>query len=92
MRLPRDVSGDDLIKALARLGYSATRQRGSHVRLTTEQNGAHSITVPRSDPLRIGTLSAILRDVAAHFEISRDELLKRLFEDGDADKNLAPDQ
>jgi predicted RNA binding protein YcfA (HicA-like mRNA interferase family) len=79
MRLPRDVSGDELIAALGQLGYTPTRQRGSHVRLTTEQNGTHRVTVPRTDPLRVGTLAAILRDVAAHFEISRDELQERLF-------------
>jgi predicted RNA binding protein YcfA (HicA-like mRNA interferase family) len=79
MRLPRDVSGDELITALGQLGYTSTRQRGSHARLTTEQNGTHSVTVPRSDPLRVGTLAAILRDVAAHFDISRDELRERLF-------------
>ena len=80
MKLPRNLSGDDLIKALGRLGYAPTRQRGSHVRLTTFQNGRHDVTVPRNIPLRVGTLAAILRDVAAHFEISRDELLERLFE------------
>jgi predicted RNA binding protein YcfA (HicA-like mRNA interferase family) len=80
MRLPRDLSGDDLIKALGRLGYAPTRQRGSHVRLTTEHNGRHDVTVPRSDPLRVGTPATILRDVAAHFGISRDELLTRLFD------------
>jgi predicted RNA binding protein YcfA (HicA-like mRNA interferase family) len=80
MRLPRDLSGDDLIKALGRFDYHPTRQRGSHVRVTTEQNGRHDVTVPRSDPLRIGTLAAILRDVAAHFGISRDELLQRLLD------------
>jgi predicted RNA binding protein YcfA (HicA-like mRNA interferase family) len=79
MRLPRNVSGDELIKALGRLGYTPTRQRGSHVRLTTSQNGTHNVTVPRSDPLRVGTFAGILRDVAAHFEVSRDELLERLF-------------
>lgn len=80
MRLPRNLSGDELIKALARLGYQPTRQRGSHVRVTTEQNGRHDLTVPRSNPLRIGTLAAILRDVATHHSISRDELLKRIFD------------
>jgi len=79
MRLPRNLSGEDLVKALGRLGYQPTRQRGSHVRLTTEQNGRHDVTVPRHDPLRVGTLAAILRDVAAHFGISRDELVDRLF-------------
>lgn len=80
MRLPRDLSGDDLIKALGRLGYRPTRQRGSHVRVTTEQNGRHDVTVARNNPLRLGTLASILRDVAAHFEISREDLLKRLFD------------
>jgi hypothetical protein len=47
--------------------------------LTTTQNGRHDVTVLRSDPLRVGTLAAILREVAAHFGITRDELLERLF-------------
>ncbi|MFO0792031.1 MAG: type II toxin-antitoxin system HicA family toxin [Pirellulales bacterium] len=59
MRLPRNCSGDDLIAALAKLGYQPTRQRGSHIRLTTDQNGKHDITVLRHDPLRVGTLNAI---------------------------------
>jgi predicted RNA binding protein YcfA (HicA-like mRNA interferase family) len=80
MRLPRDLSGDDLIKALGRMDYVPTRQRGSHIRLTTERNGRHDVTIPRSDPLRVGTLASIIRDVAKHFEISRDELVKLLFE------------
>ena len=79
MRLPRNLSGDDLIAVLAKLGYHPTRQRGSHVRLTTHQNGKHDVTVPRHDSLRVGTLAAILRNVAAHFGITRDELLERLF-------------
>jgi len=35
MKLPRDVSGDDLAKALRVLGYEVTRQTGSHYRVTT---------------------------------------------------------
>jgi predicted RNA binding protein YcfA (HicA-like mRNA interferase family) len=80
MKLPRNLSGDNLIAALAKVGYKPTRQRGSHVRLTTDQNGKHDITVPLHDALRIGTLAAILRDVEAHLGISRDELLERLFD------------
>ncbi|HEX6623515.1 MAG TPA: type II toxin-antitoxin system HicA family toxin [Pyrinomonadaceae bacterium] len=78
MKLPRDVSGDDLAKALKALGYHVTRQSGSHLRLTTTEGGDHHITIPRHDPVRIGTLAAILDDVAEHFEISRDELLTRI--------------
>ncbi|MGB8509540.1 MAG: type II toxin-antitoxin system HicA family toxin [Pyrinomonadaceae bacterium] len=78
MRLPRDVSGDDLAKALKGLGYEVTRRAGSHMRLTTTENGEHHVTIPRHSPLRIGTLAAILDDVTAHFRINRNELLARL--------------
>lgn len=79
MRLPRDLSGADLVKALGSLGYEQTRQTGSHMRLTTTRAGEHHVTVPRHDPLRIGTLNGILGDVAEHFGLTRDELVERLF-------------
>jgi len=78
MRLPRDVSGDGLAKAFKVLGYQVTRQTGSHLRLTTTEGGEHHVTIPRHDPLRVGTLASVLDDVAAHFGISRDELLMRI--------------
>lgn len=65
MRIPRDLSGEELVKRLARLGYGVTRQTGSHIRLTSRARGEHHITVPSHDPLRIGTLAAILDGVAA---------------------------
>ncbi|MDA2927733.1 type II toxin-antitoxin system HicA family toxin [Acidobacteria bacterium AH-259-G07] len=79
MRLPRDVSGDDLVQALKTFGYQVTRQTGSHIRLTTKEHGEHQITIPKHVSLRVGTLSGILSDIAKHFEISRDELIKQLF-------------
>lgn len=79
MRLPRDISGEQLIKFLSILGYRMVRQTGSHIRITTEQNGIHSLTIPAHDPLKIGTLSGILNDVANHFSMSKDELLQKLF-------------
>ena len=78
MKLPRDVSGDDLAKALRVLGYEVTRQTGSHYRVTTAQGGEHHLTIPRHIPLRIGTFAAILDDVAEHFGISRSELIVRI--------------
>jgi len=42
------------------------------------ENGVHHITVPNHDPLRIGTLASILDDVAAHFNMNRDELMRGL--------------
>ena len=79
MKLPRDLSGAQLAKAQARAGYSTTRQTGSHMRLTTASPTEHHITIPLHDSLRVGTLAAILADVAAHLEISRDELPERIF-------------
>jgi predicted RNA binding protein YcfA (HicA-like mRNA interferase family) len=79
MRLPRDLSGQELARALGVLGYRITRQTGSHLRLTTLEGGEHHITIPRHRSLRVGTLAAILGDVAQHFELSREQLLERLF-------------
>ena len=65
MRLPRDLSGASLAAALESLGYHVTRQKGSHIRLTTLENGEHHLTIPNHDPLRLGTLSGILGREAA---------------------------
>jgi predicted RNA binding protein YcfA (HicA-like mRNA interferase family) len=79
MRTPRDWSGEELIKRLRKVGYIATCQSGSHVRLTrSTERGDHHISVPLHTPLRLGTLQSILNDIAVHLRLSRDELLKRL--------------
>ena len=79
MRIPRDLSAADLAKALEKLGYQQMRRKGSHLRLTTHENGEHHVTVPDHESLRVGTLSSILSDVADHFGMSRDELMRELF-------------
>jgi predicted RNA binding protein YcfA (HicA-like mRNA interferase family) len=79
LRLPRDVSGDELARALGDLGYRVTRQTGSHLRLTTLEGGEHHVTIPRHAALRVGTLAGILGDVAAHFGSTRQALVERLF-------------
>jgi predicted RNA binding protein YcfA (HicA-like mRNA interferase family) len=77
-RLPRDMAGLDLAKALGKVGYRITRQTGSHLRLSTDSPAQHHVTTPAHDSLKIGTLSAILSDVCAHLKIDRDELIDRL--------------
>ncbi|MBW3635992.1 MAG: type II toxin-antitoxin system HicA family toxin [Armatimonadetes bacterium] len=79
MRLPRDLSGVELAAQLQVLGYAVTRQSGSHLRLTTLSHGEHHITIPAHTPLRVGTLSAILGEVAPHFGLTREQLLQKLF-------------
>jgi predicted RNA binding protein YcfA (HicA-like mRNA interferase family) len=78
-KIPRNLSGTDLVKQLKKLGYHTTRQVGSHIRLTTQEKGIHHITIPSHNPIKIGTLSNILKDVASHFEISKEEVINRLF-------------
>ncbi|WP_233153837.1 type II toxin-antitoxin system HicA family toxin [Scytonema sp. HK-05] len=57
MKLPRDLSSRELVKALARLGYEVSHQTGSQIRLTTLRNGEHHVTVPAHDPIKIGHLT-----------------------------------
>lgn len=79
MKVPRDLSGAELIKALARMDYQVDHQTGSHVRLTTRRGGTHHVTVPAHEAIKIGTLNAILRSVADHSGLNREELLNELF-------------
>jgi predicted RNA binding protein YcfA (HicA-like mRNA interferase family) len=79
MKLPRDLSGAELAKTLRRVGYETSRQTGSHIRLVTMERGQHHVTVPNHNPIKIGTLSGVLGDVAAHLDIPREELARRLF-------------
>jgi predicted RNA binding protein YcfA (HicA-like mRNA interferase family) len=78
MRLPRDLSGSDLAARLSVLGYVITRQTGSHMRVTTQANGEHHVTIPAHDPIKIGTLNSILRAVERHHGLRREELLAML--------------
>lgn len=79
MKLPRDLSAADLEKALRRrFGYRFTRQSGAHRRLTTQIGGEHHLTLPAHDPLKPGTLRAILGEVAAHHRLGVEDLLHRL--------------
>ena len=78
MKLPRDIRGLSLSRALSGFGYGVSRQTGSHIRLTTMQNGEHHITIPAHDPIKIGTLSGILADIATHHGVSREALLRKL--------------
>ena len=78
MKLPRDVQPADLENALRRLGYAATRQRGSHVRMTTQVNGEHHEVLPRHGAIKTKTLSSILKSIAGHHGLTVEELLERL--------------
>jgi predicted RNA binding protein YcfA (HicA-like mRNA interferase family) len=81
MKLPRDMGGEELAALLGRYGYKITRQTGSHMRLTSKSKGfEHHLTIPQHKPLRVGTLSSIVDEIAAYLEIERQELVKEIFE------------
>ncbi len=79
MKVPRDLSGAQLIKVLCRdWGYRQLHQEGSHVILQTEMPGHQRLSVPNHNPLRVGTLNSIVRAVAAHKGVDRQAVLDSL--------------
>ena len=79
MRIPRDISGKEMIKLLSIFGYEITHQKGSHIKVTTNQNGQHHIAVPNHDPIKIGTLNGIISQVANHLAVTKNEIIEKLF-------------
>jgi predicted RNA binding protein YcfA (HicA-like mRNA interferase family) len=79
MRLPRDISGKQLVSVLRRVRYEQTRQNGSHARLTHAGPPQHHVTVPMHDALRLGTLAAILAAVAEAQNMTVEKLALLLF-------------
>ena len=78
MKIPRNVYGADLVKALRCLGYEVQRQRGSHITMFTILNGPNKEVIPNHRPIKTGTLSGILKSIAAHHNLTVEELLKKL--------------
>ena len=79
MRLPRDLSGADLVGALcSHWDYVQVHRSGSHIVLCTEKPSHQRIVVPAHKSLRIGTLNNILRAVATHKGVDRAAILSTL--------------
>ena len=62
------LSGVEVVRALVRLGFEQTRQRGSHVVM---RKGSVGTVVPLHKEVKTGTLAGILRQA----QISQDEFL-----------------
>lgn len=78
MKLPRDIDGLRLVKALRVLGYDASRQTGSHIRVTTQRDGENHEVIPFHRPIKTGTPSSILKHISAHHGMSVEEPLEML--------------
>ncbi|MGB7592450.1 MAG: type II toxin-antitoxin system HicA family toxin [Terriglobia bacterium] len=79
MKIPRDLSGHDLVQALCRnWGYRIIHQEGSHLVPETQEPSHQRLVVPAHKNLRIGTLNAVLRAVAKHKSVERQAILESL--------------
>jgi predicted RNA binding protein YcfA (HicA-like mRNA interferase family) len=79
VKIPRDISAKSIIKLLESIGYSVSRQKGSHIRLSYQSSDtSHHITIPNHDPVKIGTLNNILNDLSTYHKIDKEELIATL--------------
>ena len=79
-KIPRDLSGRTLSTLLNTYGDIITRQTGSHIRLTSNFKGIpHHITIPDHTPIKIGTLSYILKDIADYLKMNKGIFTDELF-------------
>jgi predicted RNA binding protein YcfA (HicA-like mRNA interferase family) len=66
-KLPTDLSGQELVRALGRVGFVLQRQRGSHMILRRD-NPPTRVVVPNHKVLRVGTLRSILHEAGISVE------------------------
>jgi predicted RNA binding protein YcfA (HicA-like mRNA interferase family) len=71
VRLPRDVTGSEAVKALRRLGFEERRQTGSHVILRKE---SRTVVVPMHKPIKPGTLKGLIEQAGLTVELFVTEL------------------
>lgn len=84
------MTSPKLCESTPLFGYEVVRQRGSHVRLRTMEHGEHSITIPNHEPVHIGTLAGIIKDVAAIAKLPKTKCWLAFAErDGAADIRIA---
>ncbi len=72
-RIPTDLSGQEVRRALQQVGFVFRRQRGSHMVLRRDQPPAR-VVVPDHRQIRKGTLNQILHDA----DLTVEELLDLL--------------
>lgn len=70
------ISGKEVIKALEKIGFVVSRQKGSHIRLVRMQEGMKQlVTVPNHKEIRKGTL---LNGILKPINLSLEEFKKLL--------------
>ena len=72
-KLPRGLSGREVVKALEKAGFDIKRQKGSHIILRKDSPFAQ-VVVPDHKSIDTGTLSSILNGA----DLSVEEFVKLL--------------
>ena len=72
-KLPRGMSGKEIIKALQKNGFYVKRQKGSHIILRRD-NPFAQVVVPDHKSIDTGTLASILDGAG----LSTDEFIKHI--------------
>jgi predicted RNA binding protein YcfA (HicA-like mRNA interferase family) len=65
MKIPRDVTGPQAVRALRRLGFEQRRQAGSHVIL---RGGPRTVVVPMHRPIQPGTQRGLVEQAGLTLE------------------------
>jgi len=65
VKIPRDLNGRDVVKALRRLGFDFSRQTGSHAIL---RKGSRTVVVPQHKPIKPGTLKGVIEQAGITLE------------------------
>ncbi len=74
MKLP-SVSSGEVLKWLAKRGFSISRQKGSHISLHKKEDGKTLlVVVPRKNEIKKGTLLSILKQAG----VTREEFMKEI--------------
>ena len=68
------LTGDEVIKALTRIGFQSIRQNGSHLRLKLEDGRVVTVPVHRGKTVGKGLLLKILHDA----ELTQEEFIRLL--------------
>jgi len=67
-KLPRDVSGDEAVRAFKRAGYVLDHTVGSHAVLLHPSDPQKRLVVPLHRSIKVGTLSKLLKDAGLAVE------------------------
>lgn len=74
MKIPRYLSGDEVVKVLGKFGFRKVRQKGSHVIMEHKDSRVAVVPVHKGKKIAVGTLLHILRQAG----IDRDEFIKAI--------------